>query len=177
VIILARMTCKDVKNLIVGFKLMYPPETNVRHWIIITTEEPRFVFVQPSVSTRLNSFLLERLSNIDRTNIKKFAKDRIKVIEVKSFDINKKRVGCKNVKELLESFKAMYPPEVNKRHRIIITTDEPKSAFIQPTPATRLNSFLLENLSDDDKSDIKDFAKDNGMEPIEFPEFDFDEGE
>ena len=177
-ILLVRIICKDVKNFIGGFKAIYPPETSVRHWIIITTEEPKLAFIQPSVSTRLNSFLLENLSNIDRTNIKRFAKDKIKTIEISSFDIDNRRIVCKDVKELLESFKAMYPPETSKRHRIIITTEEPRLAFIQPSVSTRLNSFLLENLSDNAKSDIEDFTEENGMgEAVEFPTFDFEEGE
>lgn len=165
-----RIICNDIENLLDIFEMMYPPKESVRHWIIVTTKEPKMIFIQPNVSTPLNSFLLENPPKRARKSIKDFAGDRIKIIQCPALDIKDKRITCESAEDILRIFKMMYPPKVRIRHWIIMATEEPKMIFIQPNVSTLLNSFLLKNLSEDEENAIKDFAG-NRIKIIPCPTF------
>ncbi|MFQ6049579.1 MAG: hypothetical protein ACE5J0_00880 [Candidatus Paceibacterales bacterium] len=161
--------CESPEALVGTFKKMYPPDVRVRHWIIIA-KESRSAFVQPNVSTGLNSFLLADLTKDGEKVIEKFAKDRLQVISCLQFDPDEKIITCESAERLLFAFKAMYPPEESIRHWIIFATEKP-AVLIQPNVSTGLNSFLLKSISDKDEETIREFAGDK-IQCIECPTFD-----
>jgi len=165
---MARFTCKNPEELVSLFNKMYPPG-KVRHWIIFT-EEGRSAFIQPNVSTGLNTLLISNLTRNGKKTIENFAKDRLQIISCLHFDPNEKIITCESAEKLLEAFKIMYPLEENVRHWIIFATEK-SAALIQPNVSTGLNTFLLKNMSDEEEKAIREFAGDK-IQCLSCPTFD-----
>ncbi len=73
------------------FEKMYPVEGRIRHWILLDLENKR-VFIQPSVSTGLNSFLIDNLGAEDEKVLKEFAKsNNIRLFECPTIEFDDSR--------------------------------------------------------------------------------------
>lgn len=170
-----RFPCASAKELIDIFSEMYLPTKNIRHWIILTEENPSAAIL-PNVSTPgLNKFLLENLSKSDRKAIEKFANEnQIQIIECLKFDIRKKILNCKDVEGMLKLFQAMYPSKINVRHWAVIA-EKDRRVVLQPSVSTGLDTFCQEDLSEEDLTKIKEFAEAHQIKIIECSTFEFDE--
>lgn len=73
------------------FIRMYPVEGRIRHWILLDLENKR-AFIQPSVSTGLNSFFVENLENDDEKTLREFAKSNsIRLFECPAIEFDDNR--------------------------------------------------------------------------------------
>lgn len=173
---MVRIKCTGFEDLKNKIEQMYPLDGSIRHWIIETTQEPILIFVQPNVSTPLNSFYIENPSPEDVSDIESFFKGKMKLIKCSKFDPNTKRLIFGNIDDFLKAFATMYPPKTTKRHWIILTTKAPKIAYIQPNVSTGLNSFLYENkMGEKQEAKITNFADKNEIMVIRTETFDFED--
>lgn len=73
------------------FSRMYPLEGRIRHWLLLDLENKRG-FMQPSVSTGLNSFFVENLEDDDVKMLREFAKsNNIRLFECPTIEFDDSR--------------------------------------------------------------------------------------